>query len=63
MRRLGNRLGRQLRENWLFLLIVGGVIVAFLALRTTGSAVGSVEELEALLQDGQPTVVEFYTNT
>jgi hypothetical protein len=63
MHTLASRLVRQLRANWLFLLIVGGVIAAFLALRTTGSAVGSVEELDALLQDGQPTVVEFYTNT
>lgn len=51
------------RENWLFLLVVGGVIAAFLALRTPASAVGSVADVDALLQNGQPTFVEFYSNT
>ena len=57
------RLIQILRENWFFLLLVGGIIVAFLALRTTASAVSSVSEVEAILQDGQPTLVEFYSNT
>jgi hypothetical protein len=52
-----------LRENWLLVLIVAGIFVAFLALRTPASAVGSVSELDALLQSGQPTLVEFYSNT
>jgi hypothetical protein len=54
---------RVLRENWLFLLVVGGIIVAFLALRTPASAVGSVAEVDAIVQNGQPTLVEFYSNT
>ena len=57
------RLVRTLRENWLFLLILGAIVVAFLALRTPASAVGSVEEVDAVLTDGQPTLVEFYSNT
>jgi len=52
-----------LRENWLFLLVVGGIVVAFLALRTPASAVGSVAEVDAVLKRGQPTLVEFYSNT
>jgi hypothetical protein len=56
-------IGRFLRENWLFLLIVGGIVIGFMALRTPGSAVGSVAEVDALLTDGQPTLVEFYSNT
>jgi hypothetical protein len=52
-----------MRENWLFLLIVGGLIAGFVALRTPGSAVSSVTEVDALLQNGQPTLVEFYSNT
>ena len=52
-----------LRENWLFLLVVGGIVVAFLALRTPASAVGSVTEVDAVLKRGQPTLVEFYSNT
>jgi hypothetical protein len=60
---LRDRFVRFLRENWLFLIVVGGVVVAFLALRTSASAVGSVAEVDALLQNGQPTLVEFYSNT
>lgn len=63
MQGLGGRLGRMWRENWLFLLVIGGILLAFLALRTPASAVGSVDELDALLQNGQPTLVEFYSNT
>ena len=57
------RLVQILRENWLFLLIIGGIVGAFLVLRTPASAVGSVAEVDAILQDGQPTLVEFYSNT
>jgi hypothetical protein len=60
---LGDRLVRIIRENWLFLLVVGGIVVAFMALRTPASAVGSLAEMDALLQGGQPTRVEFYSNT
>ena len=63
MRRIGQGMVRIFRENWLFLLIVGAVLVGFLALRTPASAVGSVAEVDAILQDGQPTLVEFYSNT
>ncbi|MFN2217230.1 MAG: hypothetical protein ACK2UA_01380 [Anaerolineae bacterium] len=54
---------RVLRENWLFLLVIGGILAAFLLLRTTASDVGSVAEVDAILQSGQPTLVEFYSNT
>ena len=63
MHRVKDRLLRILRENWLFLLIVGGILVAFMALRTPASAVDSAAEVDAILQDGQPTFVEFYSNT
>jgi hypothetical protein len=56
-------LTKALRENWLFLLVVGGIVVAFLALRTPASAVASTAEVDAILQDGQPALVEFYSNT
>jgi hypothetical protein len=62
-RQTGERLGRVWRENWLFLLIVAGIVSAFLVLRTSASAVGSVEEVDAILTNGQPTLVEFYSNT
>jgi hypothetical protein len=60
---LGERIVRTLRENWLFLLVVGGIVAAFLVLHTPASAVGSLAEADAILQDGQPTLVEFYSNT
>ena len=63
MANLGVRSVRVLRENWLFLLVVGGIVGAFLFLRTTGSDVGSVAEVDAILQNGRPTFVEFYSNT
>lgn len=56
-------LGRFWRENWLVLIVVGGLVLAFAALRTPASAVGSVSEVDAVLQNGQPTLVEFYSNT
>jgi hypothetical protein len=61
--RLGSGLLRVLRQNWLLLLVIGAVLVAFVALRTPGSAVASVGEVDALLRSGQPTLVEFYSNT
>jgi hypothetical protein len=60
---LGERLNRYLRENWLFVLLVGGIVGGFLFLRTPASAVASVEEVDAQLQNGQPTLVQFYSNT
>jgi hypothetical protein len=52
-----------LRENWLILLVVSAVAVAFLALRTTESDVGSIAQVNAMLAGGRPTLVEFYSNT
>lgn len=60
---LGERLMRILRENWLLLLVIGGLLAGFLVLRTPASAVSTVSEVDAVLQNGQPTLVEFYTNT
>ncbi len=54
---------RGLRENWFFLLVIGGLLGAFLFFRTPASDVGSVAEVDAILQNGQPTLVEFYSNT
>jgi hypothetical protein len=63
LERTGKTVARILRENWLFLLAIGGILGAFLFLRTPGSDVGSVAEVDAILQNGQPTLVEFYSNT
>lgn len=63
MKNLAERLPRFFRENWLFLLVVGGLVAGFLWLRTPSSAVASVEQVDALLVSGQPTLIEFYSNT
>lgn len=60
---IGSRLLRIWRENWLLLVVIGTVLAAFLALRTAGSALSSVAEVDAHLQNGEPTFVEFYSNT
>lgn len=63
MRAFRDRLGRALSENWLLLVVIGGIAIAFLVLRTRASAVGTMAELEVILHDGQPAVVEFFSNT
>ena len=57
------RLVALLRENGLFLFVVGGIVAAVLLLRTRSSAIASIDEFDAVLRDGQPTLVEFYSNT
>lgn len=57
------QISRFLRENWLFLLLVVGIVGGFALLRTPGSAVRSLAEVDARLQAGQPTLIEFYSNT
>lgn len=52
-----------LRDNWPFLLIFGGLIVGWLLLYTPGARLESVEAFDQRVQGGQPTVVEFYSNT
>jgi hypothetical protein len=52
-----------LRENAVFLTVLVVLVGGFLFLRTRGSKLGSVEEFETLISDGQPVVVEFYSNT
>ncbi|MBN1640999.1 MAG: hypothetical protein JXA09_07170 [Anaerolineae bacterium] len=60
-------MGQQLlgfaRENALLLAIVIGVIGAFVLLRTRGTRLESVDEFDALINRGQPVVVEIYSNT
>ena len=60
---VSGRLSRILRENWLFLLVVSLVVGVFLVLRTPASDFASSAELAGVLTDGQPTLVEFYSNT
>ena len=50
-------------ENWLTLVVVLVLAGAFLFLRTPGDAFASVDEVKVRLTDGQPTVIEFYSNS
>ncbi len=52
-----------IRQNTLFVLVLLGLVGAFLFLRTRGTQLESVDEFDALLATGQPVVVEFYSNT
>jgi hypothetical protein len=54
---------RLFRENWLFLLVIGGIVIAFMALRTPASNVESIAEIDAQIEGGQPTLIELYSNT
>jgi hypothetical protein len=54
---------RFVRENWLALLVVAGLIGAWFLLRTTATDLGSTEEFDELIRSGQPVVVEFFSNT
>jgi hypothetical protein len=50
------------KANWLLLIVLGLIVVAFIFLRHRPSNVASLDELDDLLSAGQPTVVEFYSN-
>jgi hypothetical protein len=54
---------RTVKENWLFMLVIAGLVGGFLFLRTPASAVASVGDVDAILVDGRPTMLEFYSNT
>ncbi len=54
---------RTLKEDGLTILIVLGLIIAYAVLHTPGNDFASTAELEAMLTDGTPTVLEFYSNT
>lgn len=51
------------KENWLIILVVLGLAIAYLILHTPRQTFASAEALQAQLQTGQPTVVEFYSNS
>jgi len=50
------------REHRVAAIVILGLVAAFLILRTSPSDVSDLSELDSLLQDGQPTLVEFYSN-
>ncbi len=51
------------QQNRGFLALLGLLVVAFLVLHNRATKLASVDELEALVGNGQPIVIEFYANT
>ena len=51
-----------LRKHAGTLLVIAGLAIAYVVLRTPDGASGSAAELAARLASGQPSVVEFYSN-
>jgi len=51
------------QHNRSFLLFVGLLVVAFLFLRNRPTQMASLAELDALIGNGQPVIIEFYSNT
>jgi uncharacterized protein YccT (UPF0319 family) len=55
-------LSRMIQQNWLGLAILLAMVAAFMLLRSPATRVTSTQELDALLVDGTPKVVEFYSD-
>ena len=53
---------RLIQQNRLGLAIVGVLVAAFVLLRSPATRVASMQELDAMLSDGKPKVVEFYSD-
>ena len=53
---------RFLQQNGLALALIAALVAAFLFLRSPATRVASAQELDALLADGTPKVVEFYSD-
>jgi hypothetical protein len=55
-------LGRVIQQNWVGLAILLALVAVFMLLRSPATRVASEGELDALLADGTPKVVEFYSD-
>lgn len=63
MERIRTGLARTWRENWPLLLVLAVIFGGLIYFRTSASAVDSVQAVDSMLAGGQPTLVEFYSNT
>ena len=53
----------RLRKNWLPLVLFGGLALAFILLRHSPTAgIDSLPDLDKVVNAGQPTLIEFYSN-
>jgi hypothetical protein len=53
---------RLIQQNWLGLAFLSVLAAAFVLLRSPATRVASMQELDAMLSDGAPKVVEFYSD-
>ncbi|MCQ3977457.1 MAG: hypothetical protein DPW09_28850 [Anaerolineae bacterium] len=54
--------GDPVKGIWILLGVIVLIIGAFIFLRTEPSNISSGDELTAILTDGQPKIIEFYSN-
>ena len=51
-----------LKVNWPIIAFLAVIIGAFVLLHTKPSNIQNVDDLSAMLTDGQPAVIEFYSD-
>jgi len=56
------KVARYLGEQWPSLILLAAILAAFVLLRSSPTELGGVAEFDAILTDGRPAVVEFYSN-
>ena len=59
---MSSALLRLVQRNRLALAFIAVVVAAFAFLRSPATRVASTQELDALLSDGTPKVIEFYSD-
>lgn len=51
-----------LGDHWLSLTLLAVLVAAFLLLRSSPTELDGAAELDAILINGEPAIVEFYSN-
>jgi len=51
------------RENAFYIALIGLIVTGLVVLRTKPTDLASLEELDARLTSGKPTLIEFFSNT
>ena len=59
---MSSALFRIIQQNWVGVAILLAMAAAFVLLRSPATHLATAQELDALLADGAPKVVEFYSD-
>jgi len=51
-----------LGDNWLSLTLLAVIVAAFLLLRSSPTDLAGAAELDSILVNGEPAIVQFYSN-